>query len=43
MSFSWDDIDQRQRSKNEKEKQLKEYLKGQQEEVKERYFAYATE
>ncbi|KAJ3183928.1 hypothetical protein HDU87_006046 [Geranomyces variabilis] len=36
MSFSWNDIDERQRSRNEEEKRLKEYLKGQQQEVKER-------
>ncbi|KAJ3160834.1 hypothetical protein HDU86_008194 [Geranomyces michiganensis] len=36
MSFSWNDIDERQRSRNEEEKRLKEYLRGQQQEVKER-------
>ncbi|KAJ3022453.1 hypothetical protein HKX48_006131 [Thoreauomyces humboldtii] len=36
MSFSWDKVDARQRSKDQQERELKQYLKDQVEETKER-------
>ncbi|KAI8825862.1 uncharacterized protein EV422DRAFT_616902 [Fimicolochytrium jonesii] len=36
MSFSWNDIDERQRARNEKDRELKDYLRAQQQEQKER-------
>jgi hypothetical protein len=38
MSFQWDAVDQRERLKRDSEKALKDYLKQQQEDTKQRYF-----
>ena len=37
MSFSWNSIDEREKNKNAKERELKDFLKKQQEEIKVRY------
>ena len=42
MSFDWAAVDQRERNKLDRDRQLKEFLRVQQEEAKDRY-AYATQ
>ena len=36
MSFQWDAIDERERNKKNQERELKEYLRNQQEDLKKR-------
>jgi hypothetical protein len=37
MSFQWDVVDQREKAKKDSEKALKDYLKQQSEDIKQRY------